>query len=206
MSDVDVTRCDAMRIMCARGDLNRARPTPVMPSSANLSVNELRLTPVSSSWSAARATRCGTVLVLTSCPTTRPSDGCQPTQVVRCLSVADAYIPAAAALTTAWASATPTPSGRTRPSRRCCESWAKIRSSGGVGRCPRHAAVSAGSPAHPRSPARRTPHRRGRGRSDHADYRVHPPQLVIETLPPLLTRSNVGFRVAIQEHVVPVCA
>jgi hypothetical protein len=77
MSDVDVTRCDAMRIMCARGDLNRARPTPVMPSSANLSVNELRLTPVSSSWSAARATRCGTVLVLTSCPTTRPSDGCQ---------------------------------------------------------------------------------------------------------------------------------
>jgi hypothetical protein len=38
--------------------------------------------PVSSSWSAASATRCGTVSILTSFPTNRTLDGCQPTQVV----------------------------------------------------------------------------------------------------------------------------
>jgi hypothetical protein len=69
--------------LCARGDLNRARPTLVMPDSANLSVKELPLTPISSSWSAARATRCGTVSILTSRPTHRSPDGHQPTHVVR---------------------------------------------------------------------------------------------------------------------------
>jgi hypothetical protein len=55
-------------------------------------VNELPLTPVSSSWSAARATRCGTVSISTSCPTTRTPDGCQPTQVVRAGRSTDAHI------------------------------------------------------------------------------------------------------------------
>ena len=50
------------------------------------------MTPVSSSWSAARATRCGTVSILTSCPTTRTPDGCQPTQVVRAGRSTDAHI------------------------------------------------------------------------------------------------------------------
>jgi hypothetical protein len=63
-----------------------------MPELANLSVNELPLTPVSSSWSAARATRCGTVSILISCPTTRTPDGCQPTQVVRAGRSTDAHI------------------------------------------------------------------------------------------------------------------
>src|SRR5215218_3790129 len=53
----------------------------VLPELASLS-NELPLTPVSSSWSVAGATRCGTVSILTSCSTNRTPDACQPTQVV----------------------------------------------------------------------------------------------------------------------------
>src|SRR5215204_1274853 len=50
-----------------------------MPDSANLS--ELPLTPISSSRSAARATHCGTVSILISCPTNRTPDSRQLTQV-----------------------------------------------------------------------------------------------------------------------------
>jgi hypothetical protein len=50
------------------------------------------LTPVSSSWSAARATRCGTVSILTSCSTNRTPDACQPTQVVdACRSILERW-------------------------------------------------------------------------------------------------------------------
>ena len=79
-----LTRCEAARILCARGDLNRARPTLILPEFGQFEREiELPLTPVSSSWSAERATRCGTVSILTSCPTTRTADSSQPTHAVR---------------------------------------------------------------------------------------------------------------------------
>lgn len=64
--------CDAG----ARGvNLNRKPATLIGPQSASLSVNGLTLAPVSSSWSAARATRGGTDLIFISCPANigRPS-------------------------------------------------------------------------------------------------------------------------------------
>ena len=63
-----------LRGVCARGDLNRAQPTLTVPDSANLSVKLHPLTPVSSSWSLAGATHCGTVSILISRPTHRSSD------------------------------------------------------------------------------------------------------------------------------------
>ena len=38
LSEKHLTRCDAVWSVCARGDLNRARPTLVMPELASLSV------------------------------------------------------------------------------------------------------------------------------------------------------------------------